>query len=678
MRVPAGLQAMAAIRPELRHLDIGRLTDRIALYALWESRLHREYPEIEWKLTAEDLSLLSSYEVDRFLADGGSGLSCALNGNWPTLLDLMPGFESYSRQASIGPAAFTDALPPPLRLIWRDRADLQASHDIGTAEGRIGFLRWWFLFGHLEHPRVRWSVSDELVALDQHGQGRWPWPRFLSLIVSGRNDLDKSRFSPDTETNWFNGLVWWQRSGCAEFGVPSWSLMWLTKLRQQLHQIAIDFKASSAAQERHASALPYVVFRVWSSRDDLRQAFDIALPNGCDGLLAWWSEHGISEYGGLSQVFDNPMGEQPGMNIIGYARSVIGIAEDVRMAAHSAAMARVPYAVLDVPIPGPQKLDHSLDAHIVEQPQWPVSLYCLPPTETIRLGMEGGRTLLDCGTYNIGGWHWELPVWPDHLAGVIDSVDEVWVYSEFVRQAFAQRTDKPVHKMPLAVELPVSPGPDRAKFGLPNRQYLFLVMFDGNSWLSRKNPLAAVQAFKKAFNNDPGVGLVIKAITLDQDSAAWKEIDREIQGDTRVTVIDRTMKRVELVQLMSSCDAYVSLHRSEGFGRIIAEAMLLGIPTVTTAFSGNTDFCTSDTSFLVDGPLIPLSPDDYIFYREQYWCNPDVNQAATQMRRLVDRRKDAAAVVRNAQANILQNYSPRAVADAYCRRLRELRQAHLI
>lgn len=386
----------------------------------------------------------------------------------------------------------------------------------------------------------------------------------------------------------------------------------------------------------------------------------------------------MSECRSLVQLFEDPLVEQPGMNIVGYARSVIGIAEDVRMAARSADLAGIPYVVIDAPIKGPQKVDLSLDGHIVDQPRWPVSLYCLPPTEIIRLGLEGGRRLLDAGPYNIGGWHWELPVWPDHLAGVIESVDEVWVYSEFVRQAFASRTDKPVRKMPLAVELPSAPGANRALFGLQPGRFQFLVMFDSASWLSRKNPLAAVRAFKKAFGNDPNAGLVIKAISLDRSSGSWQAIADEIGGDGRVTVIDRTMDRVELVQLMSSCDAYVSLHRSEGFGRIIAEAMLLGIPTVTTAFSGNTDFCTPETSFLVNGPLVPLSPDDYIFHQGQYWCDPDVDQAASQMRRLMDRRDETASMVRKAQDNIRNNYSSRAVADAYKQRLRELRQAHLI
>lgn len=676
--VPAGLQAMAAIRTELRHLNLDHLPDRISLFGLWEGSLHQQYPELEWRLSPEDTRYLSACGVSQFVAEGGVGLSSSLRGNWPTVFDLMPGFDEHCRLAEIGVAAFEHSLPLPLHLIWNDRSDLRALHEVGTAEGRTGFLQWWLRFGHLEYPRVQWTLATDLNDIDRHGAGCWPWPRFLSLIVAGRSDLDKTRFAADTEAHWFNVLAWWLRSGCSEFGVSAWSLMWHTPLRQELHKMAATFDARDPLNGRCAKPLPYVPFQVWSSRADLQQAFPLGTPAGCNGLLTWWADSGAREYGSLQQLFDDPMDETPGMNIVGYARSVIGIAEDVRMAVRSADLAGIPHAVIDAPIPGPQPLDRSLDDRIVDHPQWPVSLYCLPPTEMIRLGMEGGRKLLNSGTYNIGGWHWELPVWPAHLSDVIDTVDEVWVYSEFVRQAFTHQTDKPVRKMPLAVELPGSPGRNRSLFGLPNNRFLFLVMFDGNSWLSRKNPLAAVRAFKQAFANNPEVGLVIKAITLDREAPAWRQIEEEIHGDTRVTVIDRTMQRVELVQLMASCDAYVSLHRAEGFGRIIAEAMLLGIPTVSTAFSGNADFCTPETSFLVHGPLVPLAQDDYIFHQGQYWCDPDVDQAASQMRHIALHRQAAQTVARAAQDNIRKDYSSHAVAQAYRQRLRELRQAQLI
>jgi glycosyltransferase involved in cell wall biosynthesis len=676
--VPAGIQAVAAFRVDLQHFDLHRVQDRIVFYAWWERRLHQDYPEIEWRLGEKDLAFLRTYGVARFIDEGGTGLSFALQGNWPTVLDLMPGFHEHGREAVIDIEAFTNRLPKPLQLVWGDRPDLQRAHDIRNIGGRVGFLQWWFNFGHLEHRRIAWRVDPALLEIDLHGEGAWPWPRFLSLIVAGRTDLDRSSFDPVSSKNWLNGLVWWHCRGFSEFAVPAWSLMNHIRFRSSLRRQWAASRAGLLDGCGGAGNIPCAAQMVWLIRADLQQAFDLRVEAGGAQLLSWWQAHGQADYGNLTGLLEDPSEELPGLNIVGYARSVMGLAEDVRMAVRSAQLANAPFTVIEAPMPGPPALDKSLDAEIASRVRRPVSLYCLPPTEMIRLGMEGGRQLLNSGTYNIGAWPWELPVWPDRFMGVIESVDEIWVFSHFVRNAFAEKTAKPLRHMPLAVELPAHPPANRAQFGIPAHRFHFLVMFDGNSWLSRKNPIAAVQAFKRAFGAERRVGLVIKSINLDQQSDAWRSVEAEIQGDDRVVVIDQTMGRVEVTQLMASCDAYVSLHRSEGFGRIIAEAMLLGLPTVTTNFSGNTDFCTPDTSFLVDGPRVALTKGDYMLYEGQYWCDPDVVQASEQMRRIVDQRDEAKGVAQAARHNIQTHYSAQAVAAAYRGRLMELRSARLV
>lgn len=677
--VPAGLQAMVAIRPDLMHLDLGRVQDRIVLFTWWERQLHQEYHQIEWTLSDADREFLRGYGVPRFVGEGGRGLSYVLKGNWPTAVGLMPEWREQYLSFVLDEKALTTELPPPLRLIWHDRQDLQGAYPIDTTEGRFALLGWWRKFGQQEYTRVRWSVDPALREVQPHGEGRWPVPAFLSLILGGRRDLSPELYAPVSDGNWVNALLWWHLYGAGEFDIDEWALDRQVALRRLMHRRVSAFESDRSAFYPCAEVrLPYPLYLVWSTRSDLPALFDLKTAEGCRSLLAWWEQNRQAEYGSFPQLFDDPDQELSGINILGYAQSVIGIAEDVRMAARSAEIAGVPYGVIDVPMPGPAKLDHTLDDRLTQRARWPLSLVCLPPTEIIRLGMEGGRQLLDGGHHIVGAWHWELPVWPEHLMGVISSVDEIWVFSEFVRHAFDGKTDKPVRKMPLAVELPARPAPARERFGLSPKRFHFLIMFDGNSWLSRKNPIAAVRAFKQAFPSDPNVGLVIKAISLDRQSAGWQAVEQELQGDDRVTVIDKTLGRVELVQLMASCDAYVSLHRSEGFGRIIAESMLLGLPTITTAFSGNADFCRDDTSFLVHGPMVPLTADDYILHEGQYWCDPDVPQAVQQMRRVVEDRALARRTASQAQQLIQNDYSIQAVAKAYGQRLRELRAAGTI
>ena len=673
--VPTGIRLLLGIRPDLAHFDVENLLDRLAVYAWWESNNHKEYPEMEWVLAPADLNALRSLHADELFAAGGRSFSQILRGNWPSVLDLVPGFHAITREMWIDETSFTHSLPKPLQLIWGDRPDLQTSYSIDRPAGRIGMLMWWFGFGHKEYTRVTWRVEPALRELCTHdAMARCALPRFLSLIVEGRDDL-RGLYPLDTAAGWLGALMWWQGGGVHEFSIPSWSLQNHAELRRLLNT---RLPTESEAGVKTAKAMPYLTVLVWASRADLKAAFDLSSIEGCNKFEAWWKSNGLSEYANIAPLFVDPDSELPGMNIIGFSQAIIGIAEDVRMAVRSADSAGVPCAVIDAPMPGPARLDHTLDSRTVKLPSHPVSLYCLPPTEMIRLGMEGGRSLLTAGTYNIGAWHWELPKWPDHLVGIQQMVSEAWVFSDYVKNSFSALTDIPILRMPLAVELPKTTGPDRKAFGLPAKKFLFLVMFDGNSWLSRKNPVAAVRAFKAAFPSDRDVGLVIKAISLEEDSVGWQSMLSEINGDERVIVINQSLSRVDVTRLMASCDAYVSLHRSEGFGRIIAEAMLLGIPTITTNFSGNVDFCTQDTSYLVNGELMPLSASEYIFAEGQFWCEPDTSLATSQMIRVRENASERQKIARTAQENISENYSIQAVAKAYKTRLQQLRQDNRI
>lgn len=673
--LPNELQFLARIRSDLQHLNTDSLIDRIIIRNWWESAGHSEYPNVEWPLTGSDITTLGDFPANDPLGEGGHGLSLAFKGHGVnSLLEHVSSLAKYLQEFVIGPEAVENELPDHLMFLWRDRKDLQPFHDIKTSAGRLKFLHWWLSYGQHEYTRLRWSMHPSWLDLVKTQNGvDFQLPKFLSLIIRTRDDLH-SNFHLHTEAGWLAALHWWEQSGFSEYGVPSWSLKWHTPLRRIIFTRSAAFDSNEEPVEsRPAQALAYLPFMARAMRPDLVSAFDTRTRTGCIKYRAWWNFFGKSEYEIFNRLLKNPDSETPELNIIGYAKSVIGIAEDVRMAAKASEIAKIPFCVIDAPMPGPAKLDNSLEAQLVDAPVHPVSLYCLPPTELLRLGMASTKPILHGGTYNIGGWHWELPSWPVSLSGVNDLVDEIWVYTDFVRQAFAPHTGKPVLKMPLAVELPAHGGRNRAVLHLPKERFLFLLMFDGNSWLSRKNPIAAVRAFFKAFSGNNHVGLVIKTISLNKDSEGWREVEAEIAGDTRVSVIDQTLDRSSLTQLMASCDAYVSLHRSEGFGRIIAEAMLLGIPTVTTNFSGNTEFCTAETSFLVNGPLIALKKDDYLFAEGQHWCDPDVDEAAHQMRRVFEDRAHASHLAAAARQNIQTNFSARAAGEAYRNRLRELR-----
>ena len=198
----------------------------------------------------------------------------------------------------------------------------------------------------------------------------------------------------------------------------------------------------------------------------------------------------------------------------------------------------------------------------------------------------------------IGYWAWELPRLPDDWNASFRYVHEMWVPSTFTRDAVAAATDKPVHVVPHPIP-DVAPTPNmRGKLGLPADALVVLNVFHLGSAFSRKNPLASVAAFRKAFGDARDRILAIKLINNGGPDAR-RELDAAIAGASNIRVIEGMLPEADMAGLMDAADIVISLHRSEGFGLVPAQAMALGKPVIATAWSGNLDFMRKDNSALV-------------------------------------------------------------------------------
>ena len=370
------------------------------------------------------------------------------------------------------------------------------------------------------------------------------------------------------------------------------------------------------------------------------------------------------------------MKESFGVNVIGFPQSTLGLGEDARMATNVINNLAIPVVAIQAPMSGPPKLEHSVDHFVSDHLQYDVSIFCLPPPDMYRLALEGGRHLIDIKTYRIGAWPWELPHWPSAFRRLDKFVDEIWAQSEFVAAVYKKLGTVSVFNIPMVISIPKPTKNLRDSMNLPINSFLFYLLFDGNSWLSRKNPLGGVQAFQKAFplnSENQNIGLVIKAMNINPNDSMWKKIELIAAKDPRIHIIQKRMERQDLINLMDSCDCYISLHRSEGFGRVIAEAMLLGQPVVVTNFSGNVDFCNSSTAYMVDGELQPLLPGDYSFHEGQYWCDPDINIASKQLVRVFENPVERSKISKAGRDLILEKYSMSTVSRAYLGRLSKIR-----
>jgi glycosyltransferase involved in cell wall biosynthesis len=507
-----------------------------------------------------------------------------------------------------------------------------------------------------------------------------------------REDL-RDAFDLATESGILAYWGWWLTHGRREY--PDLSFCLNEELRAFLSESADKVIQDSPAP------ISLMLHLIWSSREDLRRAFDLDTREGREGLAQWWRVHGLRDQseptvclkgpelcvpaptpqGRQHAVSDAPIavraksGEyhEGGVNLVGFARGELGIGEDLRMAAATAHFHRIPFTVYNAPISMlARDRDHRLAGMESAEAIYRTNLITLPGTETVRILVEQGPGLFS-HRFTIGAWQWELPSWPLMLRDAYRLVQEIWAPSSYIAEAFRESAPVEVLHMPMAVEVDPAPHRDRSDFGLPEDRYLFLFVFDGLSHFARKNPMAAITAFQSAFPmSHREAGLVIKCMNAPLGHAGWRTVVESCGNDPRIITINETFDRERILGLFNCCDAFVSLHRAEGFGRTIAEAMLLGKPVVVTNFSGNTDFTNSETAFLVDGPLIPVKKDDYHFGEGQYWCDPDVEQAAHQMRRCLEDSERASMKAKAGQELVRRGFSPAAVGIAWIERLREL------
>lgn len=364
---------------------------------------------------------------------------------------------------------------------------------------------------------------------------------------------------------------------------------------------------------------------------------------------------------------------EPGVNLIGYAHAELGMGEHVRMSAAAFSETNIPFGVLNFTVGVSSRQKASLDHGTVnDSKKYKANLFHINADQMLLAYCHLGKSFFH-GSYNIGYWAWELANCPDEWAPVFSLVDEIWAPSQFIRNAFAEKTNLPVIHMPLCVTLPVVGKYSRSYFGLPDRSFLFLFLFDFYSYIDRKNPFAAILAFKRAFDmKQKDVGLVIKVMNADEKSMNWKMMLELIDGDPRIYVINKIMERAEVLSLIDTCDGFVSLHRSEGFGRGPAEAMYLGKPVVVTNYSGNTDFTRQDNSCLVNYTLIPVKDGQYIYESGQVWAEPDIEHAAWYMGKLVEDAEYCERIGKAGLAHIRNNYSQIAVGNMYQKRLDNL------
>jgi len=264
----------------------------------------------------------------------------------------------------------------------------------------------------------------------------------------------------------------------------------------------------------------------------------------------------------------------------------------------------------------------------------------------------------------IGYWAWELEAFPEGWEPHFTDYDEIWCPSGFAAQALAQRSPVPVIAVP---HLPDWPRLDAlraeraAREGRGERPFRFLTLFDFWSTPERKNPLGAIQAFQRAFPAEhpggPAVELLIKTSSASQFPEACQQLMATSAADSRIRWLHQLLHPAELNALLLSADALVSLHRSEGFGLVLADAMAIELPVIATGYSGNLEFMPPGSAELVPWQLQPIARTCGDYRQGWRWAEPDRDAAATAMRRLVDQPGAAQALARRGAVAVRERLS---------------------
>ena len=327
-----------------------------------------------------------------------------------------------------------------------------------------------------------------------------------------------------------------------------------------------------------------------------------------------------------------------GLAVGGELSRASGLGEGARLMLRGGEQLGLPVWPVDVRAPvGGRVAEVELAASAAPPPGTPLVMHVNGPMLPLAM-LRLGRAMLRHRRI-VGYWAWELPVTPPDWHAGLPFVHELWVPSTFTAAALEPLLPGRVRvvRPPLAALAQPRSHLDRAAFGLPDDAVIVLVAFNLASSFVRKNPLAAVAAFRAAFADRPDRMLLLKVINPDHFPEDFAVLTAAVADLPNIRIETRTMSPGDRLALMNAADIVLTLHRSEGLGLVAAEAMLLGKPVIATGWSGNLDFMDDSSAALVPVRLVPpRDPRGVLQVAGAVWADPDIAVAAAHLRRLAD------------------------------------------
>jgi glycosyltransferase involved in cell wall biosynthesis len=430
-----------------------------------------------------------------------------------------------------------------------------------------------------------------------------------------------------------------------------------------------------AARAETGDHLPRYLRMILKQRPDVAQAYDDG--RNLSAYLAWVYKDGPPQLGidvGLLRCLGIQSRHVKGVNYVGYFRSHLGLAEASRNAVAALRSVGVDVALHDIShLAKSPTGTYDVDFHVSSRSAYDVTILAVNADETPRTLAALPSDLRS--TLVIGCWAWETSEFPEEWCDRFDLVDEVWVASNFVAEAVRAKATVPVFVVPYAVSPPdIAPDKHWLAQMCPDielDELIFVCFFDVGSVPFRKNARGAVEALKRAFRPHERVRLIVKVLNGEHDPDLLGSLRDESAGH-RVTIWDAPLESLDRFRLLASSDAFVSLHRAEGFGLAIAETMALGRPVIVTDWSGSTDFANNDNAALVRYNLMRSKQPRGPYPAGTLWAEPDLDDAAQHMRRVWEDADWRNRIGVAAARTIAEKFSPEVVGATIKSRLERL------
>ncbi len=423
-------------------------------------------------------------------------------------------------------------------------------------------------------------------------------------------------------------------------------------LKKTVDQIYIEY-----LDNKNSGNFSKFLLQIFHSRKDLTNNFKKQDSSLEDFLLNWWNQLGYKEYPGFKEYIPVNSKDKKNKNfanekisVTGFHNYQLGISEDARNLYKSISEITPFVKASNIPLSSLNNEIH-LNYKIYDYVNSKCNFVALPPVELLYLLIKNPSYCYKNKLYAL--MPWELESLPKNFECIFKKIDIVLAPSKFLKQVYS-KFHKDVKILPHYVDIEYEIKED--KFD----EFTFVYSADMNSYISRKNPLCVIKAFKSLIKeyflkNQKKPRLILRLTNFSNKK--HHIIVNEIDKVEEIFIFSEKLAKKDYLTLLSKSHCYISPHRSEGFGRNIAESMFLGTPTIVSNYSGNLDFCNNDTSYLINGKLIKINTDEYPLSDNCYWYDPDVNHLKELMLKLFSDYKEAISKSINAKNIIMSNHS---------------------